>query len=141
MSINGIYADAADRSNERADVARRILELSETIGEAIDHMLFKLDSFDSGVDEFADVLRDIGEGLISLEKGSKAISDYAGAGPEDAEALAYGYEDLSEKMDALVEAYLDDRPADFSILGGMLREAFADYWERLAQCFRGMSII
>ena len=144
MNIDTIYSakpKQANRSNEKADVARRILELSETVGEAIEYILYKADSYEADVGDYAGTLKDIGEGLISLENASKSISSKTEAERENSDLLESGYDDLAEKLDALAEACLDNRTSDFIFICGMLRDSFSDYSERLTRCFRGMSIM
>ena len=128
-----------DNTNERADVARRILELSDTIAGALEHMSAEVARGGGGA--VAASLKDIGEGLISLENASKSIAAPAGADPGDIEQLGYGYEDLCEKLDAFVDACLDGREEDYPAQCGMLRDSFAEYAACLARCYRALSII
>ncbi|MCL2057834.1 MAG: hypothetical protein FWH01_02085 [Oscillospiraceae bacterium] len=130
-----------DRSNERADVARRVLELSETIGEAIGYMLDKLEYAQIDMDACAVMLKDIGEGLISLENAASAVSEPIGADPEVVGRLPMEYDELCERLDAMVDAYLEERAGDFPALGKLLRESFSAYEGSLSACFRKSAVM
>ena len=130
-----------DRSNERADVARRVLELSETIGEAIDYMLEKLESENIDPDACAGMLKDIGEGMISLENAASAVSEPIGADPDAAGRLPMEYDDLCGRLDAMVDAYLEERPGEFLALARALRDSFGAYVGSLSACFRNIAVM
>ena len=144
---------APDRANEKADVARRIMELSGTITEAVDHMLFALKAdakaeagFDAGggtgagAGIYAGMIKEIGEGLVSLEGAVSAISapDYDTAGIR---RLDEGYDTLSECIDAMVDACIEGRIAHLPSLGNVLKEAFAAYSGGLAQLFGNIALM
>ena len=135
------YSVAEDRINERADVARRILELSDTIEEAINYMIVKLDMLNGEIGVSSEMLKDVGEGLISLENAASAISGPLGAEPEDVMLLSQEYDMLSERMDALIDAYVEERTSDFPVLGKMLRESFTEYEKILTRCFRNIAVM
>ena len=138
---DGMTPDAAGgRSNERVDVARRILELSGTIAEAIDYLHAKIDLIHDGLDSCAGILKDIGEGLISLENAANAISGPLGTTQEDIQKLTLGYDELTGRMDEIISAYAEDRAMDAPALINMLRESFSAYDRCLTDCFRKMSI-
>lgn len=147
---------AGDGSNERADVARRALELSETIAEAIAHMLGQAgtapvgiapmgytpaDATPPDIDACGVMLKDVGEGLISLKNAVSAISEKAGVSDEDLRALDWAYDELSECVEAMADAYIGDRASDFREIGVTLNDAFAAYSARLSDCCRSISII
>ena len=132
---------AEDRSNERAEVARRILELSDTIEEAIAYMIAKLDTLNGAASVSADMLKDVGEGLISLESAASAVSGPLGAEPETITRLSQEYDMLCEIMDALIDAYVEDRTDDIPELGRMLRESFTAYDDSLTRCFRNIAVM
>ena len=133
--------DAPDRSNERADVARRILELSGTITEAVDYMLAKLVPMREDINVYAGIIKEIGEGLISLEGAVSALSASPDSNPEDMRRLDEGYDSLSECMDAMVDACIDGRIADLPALGNVLKESLTSYCGGLSRSFRSMSIM
>jgi hypothetical protein len=158
-----VGAPTPDRSNERADVARRILELSETISQAIDYMLDKTE-YEYGRDSVivgsvsivssiadssvgassnagAGLLKDVCEGLISLDNAVKAVSEPLGADPENIERIVAGYNALTERLDAMADAVLENRSADLPLLGGLLRDSFNSYSTILTQCFRKSAIM
>jgi len=139
MSV--IPGASGDRSNERADVARRILELSGTIAEAVDYMIDKLESMEEDAGGFAGMLKDIGEGLISLDSASSAIVGAMGADAAGTMALAMEYDALTERLDVMADAYLEGRASDLPALGRLLKESFTAYSGGLSQCFRGASIM
>jgi hypothetical protein len=136
-------------SNERADVARRILELSETIGEAVDYMLSRLTvpgtygdlSAKQGGLVVAGMLKEIGEGLMSLEGAASSICGPLGTDAADVHMLASCFDDISERLDAMIDAYLENRASDLPIIGALLRGAFLSYAELLSRCFRSVALI
>ena len=130
-----------DRSNERADVARRVMELSATISEAIDHMIDKLSGMDDGIDVCAVIMRDVGEGLISLENAVSAIAGPMEVDPEIFDRLAMGYDELTGYLDAMIDAYLEDRIYDFPGIAKMLRDAFSAYTINLSHCFGRLAVM
>jgi len=127
--------------NEKADVARRIFELCETIGEAIDHMRNDADlrRDDAGIS--AVMLKDVAEGLISLENAVSAVAGPLGADPEDIMMLSQEYDAMSERMDALTDACIEDRASDFLSHSGALRESFLQYVEILNRSFGKMAVM
>jgi hypothetical protein len=186
-------SDKPDRSNDQADVARRILELSETISQAIDYMLdrfgYAREAAREAVWEVAPdtqdaqdapgtmhapyapdtqtafavtvvpdapytpstpaapaavhtgMLKDVCEGLMSLDKAVSAVSEPLGADPENIMRIAAGYDELTERLDAMADACLDGRDADLPALGARLRDSFGAYAEILAICFRRTAIM
>jgi response regulator RpfG family c-di-GMP phosphodiesterase len=137
----GTSSATRDRSNEQADVARRIIELSGTIAEAVEYMRDKLASMDEDAISYAGMLKDIGEGLVSLENAVSSVSDSLIEDPEDAMRLAAEYGELTERLNDMVDAYLEGRVSDLTALGETLRESFFTYNGSLSRCFRSMSIM
>ena len=140
-AVPGAPAPQSGGANERADVARRILELAGTVAEAIDYLQSKIDPMQAGAGISAAIIKDVGEGLESLDKAATAIAGPSGADPGDARALAGRYDELSGWIDALVNAFLDNRAQDMPALGEALRESFAAYDESLSRCFRKLTIM
>jgi len=132
---------ANERANERADVARRILELAGTVGEAINHLLAVRDTVFTDVSVYAGMLNDIGEGLISLDNAATAVTDPLGADPEDVQRLTLGYEELSGCLDAMVDACLENRVDALIALEKSLSDSYSVYNGVLGRCFRGASIM
>ena len=130
-----------DRYNERADVARRLLELSGTIEEAIGHMLGRFKEFRDDIGVCAGLLKGVGEGLISLENAAAAISGPMGADPGEVERLSFIYDEMCGQLDSMADACLEDRAGDLPGLGDMLRESFAAYSDGLALCFRKSAVM
>jgi hypothetical protein len=128
-------------ANERADVARRALELSETIAEAIGYMVCGLESSPGDISAYGVMLKDAGEGMLSLKNAVSAISEKSGLDPDDVRKLDWAYDELSERIEEMADAYLDDRAADFALLGAMLQETFISYRAHLSDCCRGISIM
>ena len=132
---------AADRYNERADVARRILELSDTIDEAIDYMLSEIENMHEEIGVYAAMLKEVGEGLISLDNASTAISGPMGADPETVSRLAISFDDMCIHLDAMADACLEDRISDLPGYGKKLRESFTVYSHDLTLCFRSSAVM
>jgi hypothetical protein len=130
-----------DRSNERADVARRILELSGTVEEAINYLAEWPEFPQDDIGVYAAMLKDVGEGLNSLENAVSAISGQMGSDPEDITRLAAEYDGMCERLDEMADAYLEDRPDELFPLGGKLRESFSAYASILMHCFRNGAVM
>ena len=130
-----------DRSHERADVARRILELSGTIDEAIDYMLVKLDSLQEDISVYASMLKNVGEGLISLDNAASAISEPMGVEPDIIELRSMMFDEMCGQLDAMADACLADRAGDLPALGSMLRKSYTEYYGRLELSFRKSAVM
>ena len=141
-----IYNNAASGgSNERADVARRIVGLTETIAEAIDYMLAQFEAahmdldMDMGIP--AILIKDAGDGLISLENAVSAIAEPAGLGADDIRKLDRHFGELTERLDMLVDACVGYRAAELPALGAALRDSFVEYEGVISRCFRKMTVM
>ena len=130
-----------DRYNERADVARRILELSETIDVAIGHMVLKIGSFNDDMGVCAGMLKGIGEGLISLDNAASSITGPMGVEPGDIERLAIIFDGLCEELDIMADACLEGRAADLPSLVKAFHESFKSYSGELALCFKNSAVM
>jgi len=169
--MSGIFNGGQDRYNERADVARRILELSGTVMEAVDYLVNKLGSGWENMDTYIGVLKDIGEGLISLDNAVSAISEPSEADPVTMRQLEENFDELSEYMNTMIDACMEaeasgeisrsaisislDAPVapglqlspgflpatDLHALAGMFKESYVAYYGGLSRCFRHMSIM
>jgi len=138
---SGFAAVADDGSNERADVARRIFELSETITEALDYMLAQFDAFHTDMGVLAALIKDVGDGFISLENAVSSISEPSGLNTEAIQKLDYHFSELSEWLDAVVDACVENRAADLPALGESLRDAYKSYGAAITRNFRKMAVM
>jgi len=139
--MSGKTDAARERPNEKADVARRILELSGTIAEAIGYMRAGFELPDGDLGGYAGIIKDIGEGLISLDGAASSLLSSPDTDPEDPIRLARSYDELTSRLDTLVDAFLGGRAADLAALGSAFDESFTAYCADLSGCFRGASIM
>jgi cob(I)alamin adenosyltransferase len=139
--MSNLQAAERDGFNEKADVARRIVELAGTVGEAISYMRGKLESMNEDAAGYAGMLKDIGEGLISLNNAVSAVSAETVVDPEDAERLALAYDSLAAGLAAAADAYIGGRAAELPALGKILGDTYYTYYADLSRCFRSLSIM
>ena len=99
--------ETADNSmtNETVDVVKRTLELSETIIEAIDHIITRLsvDDFEQG----AAMLSTIGDGMESIEKTFPVILNESFVDPEVSEKCSNLFLEAADVFEAAVSAVVD----------------------------------
>jgi hypothetical protein len=157
-------ADEARRSNDYADVARRILELSGTVKEAIDHLLSKL--YESEIEHAAVMLTAICEGLDGIEKAAASIQNGPAAlspaaqspaaqspaaqslaaqslAAQSLAAQSPAAQDISELTDRLMEmaeAYAQSRYDDLRPQGEAFKSAYDTYDRQLSRSFRAVTI-
>ena len=139
--MNEIPAAAQGGSNEKADVARRIMELSGTIFDAIAYMRERLESMSEDAAGYAGMLQDIVEGLVSLDGAVTSVSKAIFPDPEDAERLAMDYDELLAGIEAMADAYINGRVTDLPAYSKTLCESYAAYHENLLRGFRSLAVM
>ena len=126
-------------SNDQVDVARRVLDLSETIREAVSHLLFKLGDDDENA--VAAMLRTVGEGLTSLDKAMLLLETKIVIPEKDALSVREKMSDVFEMMDTMISLYLDEKTGELQKLGRPFENLYSYYDEHLNQCLKSVTMI
>jgi hypothetical protein len=127
------------RSNDQVDVARRLLELSGTIEEAIGYLSSYSQHTNPGMAGM--MLKIIGEGLIGVEKAVLAVSDPLARDKASAEKLSGSFYGITEKLNGMIDAYASERYPELNWMCSSFREAYAGYAALLSACFREATLI
>ena len=129
----------AGLSNDQVDVARRVLDLSETIREAVNHLLFKLGDNDENA--VAAMLRTVGEGLTSLDKAMLMLETKIVIPEKDALSVREKMSDVFEMMDTMISLYLDERTGELQKLGRPFENLYTNYDEHLNHCLKSVTVV
>jgi hypothetical protein len=134
-----VPAYGANCSNEQVDVARRLLELSETIKEATAYLIGRAAQAD--VSMTGNMLRNIGEGLVSLEHAVLSVRDSIAPDGEEAQGLSEQFFAITEKMEAIIDSYAT---GNYGVLNRQLLSfdgAYSSYDSLLLACFKGVTLM
>ena len=126
-------------NNETFDVVRRMLELSKTIIEAIDHFLERAKEND--IEQCSVMLASVGNGMDSIVKTFPVIFDKDCVTPDISEECIARFDDAVRAMDSAVDAVIAGGMEDLKYWGQKVRTAFKDWDELVNKHLRKLSLM
>jgi hypothetical protein len=123
--LSAIISTRIDMSNETVDVVRRTLELSETIIEAIDYLIERLeeDNFERGTA----MLSVVGDGLESLEKTIPVIFNEKNLDADVCEKCVELFTQASEAFEDTANAVIGGDLDEMMDMSDHLKEAYSNW--------------
>ena len=127
-----------DSSNDCVDVARRAIELSETIKEATVYMLVKLEADESS--PVAMMLHSIGEGLIGLDNAISLLISKTEIEEETERMISENMLTVTNQLNDMIQLYFKERFGSLKEMGKSFQATYQRCDDHLSGCFKSMTL-
>ena len=125
-------------SNEQVDIARRVLEISDTVKEAVQHMRLKLNEVEQT--SAAIMLQTIGEGLTSQGKALTLLNEKIPMSENDELEINAQMNEIAEALNVMINHYFDEQLEELRKKGKSFEKQYLRYDKHLNHCLKGISV-
>jgi hypothetical protein len=138
--ITGVAGSMSGKlKNEAVDVIKRALELSDTIIEAIDYLMFRLsaDDYEQGMA----MLPAIGEGLESMKNTKRVILNEDIMDLDIGEKCTANFSDVASAFEDTVNAAIDGGMEEFRRRSADMKTTYIVWHEAISINLRSLSVM